>query len=143
MDPCQATQKTIIGKFPPRNPQQQQQQHQPRLRTRPKQSILEGKPLCNSTSGGDAGGGPITHQQNQSGTGQGNLFPVERRSVLPPYRPHDDQQRQPLFDFPPSTKGTSGVGIFGIGVGIFGSTPISETTPLSVRGLPGPRGKKY
>ncbi len=26
MDPCQAMQKTIIGKFPPRNPQQQQLQ---------------------------------------------------------------------------------------------------------------------
>ena len=70
-------------------------------RTRPKQSIPEGKPLCNPTSGGDAGGGPSTHQQNQSETGRGNSFPVERRSVLPPYRPHD-QQRQPLFDFPPT-----------------------------------------
>jgi hypothetical protein len=28
-------------------------------RTRPKQSIPEGKPLCNPTSGGDAGGGPL------------------------------------------------------------------------------------
>ena len=27
--------------------------------------------------------------ENQSETRRGNLFPVGRRSVLPPYRPHD------------------------------------------------------
>jgi hypothetical protein len=161
-------QKTIIGKFPSKSSAAATTPAS--SRTRPKQSIPAGKPLCNPTSGGDAGGGPSTHQQNQSGTGRGNSFPVERRSVLPPYRPHD-QQRQPLFDFPPtispafavpgrpggrrlhprsegasgvgsgsSTGGTSGVGIsrfFGHGC----STPISETTPLSVRGLPGLRGE--
>jgi hypothetical protein len=75
-----------------------------------------------------------------------------------------DQQRQPLFDFPPTISPAfavpgepggrrlhpqaSGVGSgSSSGVGIsrfFGHgcpTPISETTPLSVRGLPGPRGE--
>ena len=140
-------------------------------RTRPKQSIPEGEPLCNSSSGGEAGGGPNNHQQNQSGTGRGNLFPARRRSVLPLDRPHD-QQRQPLFDFPPAISPASAVpggpggrrlhprgeGTSGLGSGssngggrsgvsisrVFGngcSAPIGETTPLPDRGLPGPRGE--
>jgi hypothetical protein len=107
MDPCQAMQKTIVGKFSP-SKSSAAATTTISSRTRPKQSIPEGKPLCNPTSGGDADGGPITHQQNQSGTGRGNLFPFERRSVPPPYRPHD-QQRQPLFDFPPAISPASAV----------------------------------
>ena len=133
--------------------------------TRPKQLFPDGKQLlCNpSFGGGDAGGGPIYHRQNHSGIGREKMFPIGRRSVLPPYRPHD-QQRQPLFDFPPAispafafpggprrkskqlendaaTIEAEAAWASRFSSGIMGSAPIDKPTPQPDRGLPGPRGE--